>query len=109
MTTIETPHDTGDAAGSGERLPRWELASFFPSLDSREFAVAHEALLADLGRLRTLYDEHEVGTEAVPATVEAIEAVVEGTNEVMEQVRLLGAYLYAHIAADATDDQAAAT
>jgi pepF/M3 family oligoendopeptidase len=108
MPSAEAPSPTDDDAVAADVLPRWDVASLFPSVDSREFALAHEALLADLGRLHALYDDLDVGGDpARPATAEALESVVTATNEVMRQVRLVGAYLYAHIAADATDDRAA--
>jgi pepF/M3 family oligoendopeptidase len=98
----DPPTATADAP------PRWDVTSLFPSVDSRELALAHEGLLADLGRLRALYDDVGVsGNPQHPATPEAIESVVVATNDVMRQIRWLGAYLYAHIAADATDDRAA--
>jgi pepF/M3 family oligoendopeptidase len=92
------------------RLPRWEVASFFPSLDSRELHAAHEGVTADLARLEALYDRHDVrdGPRVAPtlADHEAVAEVLAATNTLMEQVRLVNAYLYAHVSTDARDDAA---
>jgi pepF/M3 family oligoendopeptidase len=98
--------DTAEAA-----LPHWDVRSFFPSVQSREVAVAHEGVVADLARLTALYDRHDVrGGEPRPPTdgdIAAMDEVVEATNLLLEQVRLLGAYLYTFVSTDATDDEAA--
>ena len=41
-------------------LPHWDVSAVFPSLESRELAVAHEGVVADLARLVALYDRHDV-------------------------------------------------
>jgi oligoendopeptidase F len=92
-------------------LPRWDVSSVFPSLTSREFAAAHEALGAAVTRLRALYDEHDVraGEQRAPspADVAALEEVITETNAVLESVRLVNAYLHALVTTDARDDDAA--
>jgi oligoendopeptidase F len=92
------------------RLPHWEVASFFPTLDSRELHAAHEGVTADLARLEALYDRHDVreGPPAAPTTADhrALADVLAATNELLEQVRLVSAYLYAHVSTDARDDAA---
>ena len=91
-------------------LPRWDLTPFFPSLESREFASAHESIGAGVARLTALYDEHDVrGGEALAvddATVRAFETVLAETNDLHEQLRLVGAYLNGFITTDARDDDA---
>jgi oligoendopeptidase F len=97
---------TTDAA-----LPHWDVTSFFPSLEGREVAVAHEAAVADLARLVALYDRLDVrGGDPRPPTeadLAATEEVLEATNALLEQVRTLGAYLFTFVATDATNDRAA--
>ncbi len=99
MTRTETP------------LPHWDLTAFFPALDGREVAVAHEATVADLARLVALYDRHDVrGGECRPPTeadLAAIDEVIEATNALLDQVRTLGAYLAAFVTTDASNDLAA--
>ena len=92
-------------------LPRWDVSNVFPSLTSREFAAAHEALGAAVSRLRALYDERGVrgGDRRAPGPAElaGIDEVIAATNEVLEAVRLLNAYVHALVTTDARDDEAA--
>ena len=92
-------------------LPRWDVSAYFPSLGSRQFAEQQERLGADVDRLGALYDEHDVrgGAELVldDAKVEAFESVVNATNELLEELRLMTAYVHAFVTTDARDEQAA--
>lgn len=66
---------------------------------------------AELERLAAMYDQHGVrGGDRLPLTPETVGAfdeVVAATNGIMEQVRLIGAYLNARLATDARHDEAA--
>jgi len=99
------------APAHAEDVPRWDVTPFFPSLGSRELAAAHEALVADVARLRALYYERSIGggprRELTDADVAAVEAVLPATNELLDRVRLVGSYLYAHTSTDARDAEAA--
>ncbi len=92
-------------------LPHWDVTSLFPSLESREVAVAHEATVADLARLVALYDRHDVrGGEPRPVTdadTPAVDEVIEATNALLDQVRTLSAYLASFVTTDAGNDRAA--
>lgn len=92
-------------------LPRWDVSAYFPSPDSREFAAAQEQLGAELDRLVALYDGHDVRGGSArrldSARVEAFEEVVAATNDLLERLRLLTAYIHAFVATDAGDDLAA--
>jgi pepF/M3 family oligoendopeptidase len=98
--------------GVTDTLPRWDLTPFFESLDSREVSGAVEEVGADVGRLVTLYDEHDIrGGE--PAAVDAdvvasFEAIVAATDDVREKLRTIYAYIAAHVDTDASNDLAAA-
>ncbi len=91
-------------------LPRWDLSDVFPSIGSREFAAAREALGADLTRLTALYDEHDVrggdNKSVDDATVAAFNEVLDETNTALERIRVLSAYLNSFVTTDARDDQA---
>jgi oligoendopeptidase F len=92
-------------------LPRWDVSGVYPSLESREFAVAHEGVEAGIARLVALYDRHDVrGGERVlnDATVAAFEEVLTATNELREATETLEAYVYAFVSTDAGDDRAQA-
>ncbi|CAN5774453.1 M3 family oligoendopeptidase [soil metagenome] len=91
--------------------PRWDTTVLFDGLESRAFAAAHEAATAGVARLRALYDDHGIrGGERrtlTDADVAAAEVIIPATNELLEQLRLVGAYLHAHITTDARDATAA--
>ena len=93
-----------------ESLPRWDLTPFYPSLESRELAGAHEGIGAGVARLTALYDIHDVRdgepVELGDDTIKAFEEVVRETNELQDEVRLVNAYLYAFITTDAHEDRA---
>jgi oligoendopeptidase F len=110
---------------TGADLPHWDVTTIFPALGSRELAVAHEQIVADLARLGSLYDLHDVrGDEdaaqgagatsdengrgpIADADVLAFDEVLTETNRLLEQVRLVGAYLYTFISTDSGNDEAA--
>ena len=89
----------------------WDLTAYFPSLQSREFAAAQERLGADVERMVALYDHHGVrGGCAARSDRRAGDGFVEvldATNDVLERLRLLSAYVSAFVTTDARDDAAA--
>jgi oligoendopeptidase F len=95
-----------------EALPRWDLTPFYPSLESREFAAAHEGIGAAVTRLAALYDEHDVrGGNPVPLdhdTIAAFEEVIAETNELQDELRLVNAFVSGYVTTDARNDEAAA-
>ena len=67
-------------------LPRWSVADVHESFDSRSFTDAMERLGADVGRLSSLFDDHNVRGIA-PRTPtahdgEAADAVIPPFNAV---------------------------
>jgi oligoendopeptidase F len=103
---------TEQSTTNAARLPRWDVADIFPSLESPAFAAAHEGLVASLTRLRGLYDEHGVrgGDPHDPseAEVAGFEQVVDGTNALLDQVRTVTAYISSYVTTDARNDTAQA-
>ena len=93
-------------------LPRWDLTPFFPSIADRSVAAAVEEVAAEVVRLAALYDEHGVRAglrRPVDAEVVAsFEAVVAATEAVRQRLRLVTAYVTAHVDTDAADEEAAA-
>ena len=91
-------------------LPHWDVADIYPAVGSREYESGREALAADITRLAALYDRHDVRRrhDAVvdDGTVAAFDEVVDATNDVMEQVRRLYAYLTSFVSTAATDEAA---
>ena len=92
-------------------LPRWDVSTYFPSLDSREFAAAEEQAGADVARLVALYDRHDVrgGDRVVDeSTVAAFDEVVAATNDLQGLLHRLEAFVVAHVSTDARDAAAQA-
>lgn len=92
-----------------EDLPRWDVSQYFPSLGSKEFAAAHERIGADVERLVALYDQHDVrgGDKMLDdAAVAAFDEVITTTNETLEQLILLSAYVNAFVSTDTRDAEA---
>jgi oligoendopeptidase F len=92
-------------------LPTWNTDRFFPGLDSREFASDREAVVADLGRLQALYDQHDIRGGATRAADEndraAVAEVLTATNDLLERLQTLESYIYAFVSTDADNDLAA--
>jgi len=87
--------------------PRWDLTAFFPSLTSPEFTAAHERLGAGIDRLAALYEERNVRATAEP-DLSAVDEVLDATNAVYDDLRLVNAYVHAFVTTDARDDTAQA-
>jgi pepF/M3 family oligoendopeptidase len=90
-----------------ETFPRWDVTPYFPGLDSPEFAAAHEGLGASIDRLGALYDERGVRATDAP-DLDAVEDVLTATNDLMDELRLVTAYVHAFVSTDARDDRAQA-
>lgn len=94
---------------TADTLPRWDVSSVFPSLESKEFASAHESLGAEIDRLVALYDRHDVrgGDHHLDhEQVAAFEEVVEATNRVLDELRTVQAYVSAFVTTDAGNETA---
>jgi pepF/M3 family oligoendopeptidase len=121
MTTV-------DAAPAGEDLlPRWDLTPLFPTVDGPEVAAAEDALTRAVDELTARYDRHGVrggdapdepdaagaATAAEPTggpdvPVDAFEAVLSATNDVLDRFARLEAFAYGHVSADSGADAAQA-
>ena len=90
--------------------PRWDVSDVFPHLGSRSYAAARESLSAEVTRLAGLYDEHDVRggprRDVDDEVVDAFESVLDATNAVLDQVRLLNAYISSYVTTDAGHDLA---
>ena len=91
-------------------LPRWSVADIHESFDARSFTDAMELLGADVGRLSSLFDKHNIrGTEPRQPTAddaEAADAVINAFNSVAEANNVLGAYVYATVSTDTRHERA---
>ncbi len=92
-----------------DALPRWDLESVFPSVNSPEFAGAVQDATQAVDTLATLFDTHGVDQRS-PApldddTVRAVEGVIGRYNEVLAATRRLEGYLVCLVEADTRDEQ----
>ena len=95
---------------TAERLPRWDLAPFFPGVDSAELDAAVDSALAAIEELERDFAREGVGG-AEPArepSAESFERLLGGLNDTIERVTLVGAYLYLLVTADSRDEAAQA-
>ena len=96
--------------GPVEGLPRWDTDGLFPGLESRQFSFAQENVEASVSRLTAAFDAYGVrGGEPHPATDDdatIVEEILPSLNALSEQMRLVGAYLYAHVATGTDADLA---
>lgn len=91
-------------------LPHWDLDSFFPGPASPEFLAEFQAVVDGLAALERLYDSVGVAAGAsvkAPAAAD-FEAVIQATNQRLEQFEVIEAYLYGLTSADASDEVASA-
>jgi pepF/M3 family oligoendopeptidase len=95
-----------------DTAPRWDLEPIFASVDDRAFTDALENVYAEIDRLGVRYDELDIhgGETRQPTSVDvdALEALLDATNAVQEQLRRLNSFLYALTTTDSRDDRAAA-
>ena len=93
-------------------LPRWDVESIFPSLDSPAYASARRAWRASLDELRALFERHRIGAGAAPASTDAagqaLSEVIAALSSLEESTRRLSTYVSALVATDASDTAAAA-
>lgn len=91
-------------------LPNWDLTPYFPSLESPEFAQALQQFRTDLSNLESLFSSNNIDrTDAPPAEIIApFEKVVLALNQITDDIRLIYAYVNAHVDTDSRDEKAQA-
>ncbi len=93
-------------------LPRWDLTSIFPSLDSPAFRQAFDEVVGGIAELAALCDRHDVRKrptrEVDAATAAAFDEIVARLNALLEKQRTVGAYIYCHVTTDAANEAAQA-
>jgi pepF/M3 family oligoendopeptidase len=99
-------------SGALDRLPRWDMAPIFPSLESDAFGAAFERVVAGIAALRAEYDRLGIRKRddgAVAADVAAaFDDLLRRQNALLEEVRTLAAYVSALVATNSRDDAAQA-
>ena len=72
---------------------------------SPEFAAAHERSAPSIARLGALYDEHGVRATDDARPRRRSTRCSTATNEVLDELRLVNAYVHAFVSTDARDDR----
>jgi pepF/M3 family oligoendopeptidase len=94
-------------------LPRWDVSTVFPGLDSPEFAAGFADIVTHVDQLTVLFDELGVGRlEQTPAVDDAliasVERVITAMNETLAAYRTLSSYIYSFVVTDSRDTTAQA-
>jgi pepF/M3 family oligoendopeptidase len=93
-------------------LPRWDVSTIFPSLDSPEFAAAFEALGREIEALVPHFDELGVrrtdGIQITPELAGRFDQLTNRLNELYQELRVVRSYLGCFVTTDATDEVAQA-
>jgi oligoendopeptidase F len=93
-------------------LPTWSVADVHEGFEARSFLAAKERAGADVDRLITLFDGHDIrATEHRTATADdgaAADAVLTEYNRVAADLDVLGAYIYASVSTDSRNAAAQA-
>ena len=91
-------------------LPRWDMSTVFPSLESPEFRSAFDAAVGEITQLSEMFDRLNVRRRESGAVdagfVAAYETATVALNGLMEQLRTVGAYIACFVTTDAKDDVA---
>jgi len=95
-----------------DSLPRWDVSTVFPGLDSPEFTAASSAHAQSIDKLGTLFDQMQIGyaeeIEVDNDLVERYETAVRSLGDVVEESVTLRGYIYSFVSTDSRDDLAAA-
>ncbi|HZU12606.1 MAG TPA: M3 family oligoendopeptidase [Chloroflexota bacterium] len=93
-------------------LPRWDVSTVFPSLDSPEFRAEYAAVIEGIGELADLFGR--VGIERISrvtvdqGVVDGFETAMSQMADLLERVETLFVYIYCFVATNSKDDAAQA-
>ncbi|PZA06703.1 MULTISPECIES: M3 family oligoendopeptidase [unclassified Meiothermus] len=90
-------------------LPQWDLTPLFSGLDAKDFQAAWDDVRQRIRDLEALMGRHEVGKRAArPSDKAAFREIIDALNGIYEAQTPLGAYLYALVSTEATNEAAQA-
>jgi len=94
-----------------DALPRWDVASIYPALDSREFGRARDQLKKELDSLDQFLSEKRISRSGSvpPGSAEAVNAVsgyLDRMNSVLKRFVTLYTYTYAFTSTDSYNQEA---
>ena len=99
-----------DESSGLDTLPRWSVADLYESLDSRDFRAAVEQARADVDRVTSTFDRHEIRAieprVATDADGQAADEAIAALNELGALLNQLGSYVYATVSTDSRDERA---
>lgn len=98
---------------STSALPRWDVSTVFPSLESPEFANGFADVIRRVDALAALFDTlgvERLNATAAPdeATISRVEQAITALNETLAPYRTLSSYIYSFVATDSRDTLAQA-
>lgn len=95
-----------------DSLPRWDMTTIFPSLESPEFAAAFEHAKREIQALVPLFEQHQVrcreGASEKAPPVRAFEEVTGRLNALYQELQTLRSFINAFVTTDASNDTAQA-
>lgn len=93
-----------------EALPHWDVSGIFPGLDSKEFEAAFSSLVSDIGDLRDLFDQNNVGggepVQVDDRLIALFENIASRLNSLYEDLQTIRAFIYAFVSTDSRDNLA---
>ena len=93
-------------------LPRWDMTTIYPGLDSPEFEEGFAKTVQDIANLAHLFDRYNITGQPFQATglslVQVFERITTHYNSVQEHIRTLTAYINSFILTDSQDELAQA-
>ena len=88
-------------------LPRWNVSTVYPGLESPEFAAGFRETVQAIHDLGALFDAERIERRDSPAidtaTVASFERVIAGYNDVVMRARTLSAYISSFVSTDSRD------
>src|SRR5262249_916329 len=97
--------------GDLDRLPRWDMTTVFPGLESAEFAAALAGVKADIRSLAGLFDARGIragGPGALGEAPAVFDEAIGRINRLFRDLQLVRTYIHCFIATDAAHDTAQA-
>ncbi|MGC4107471.1 MAG: M3 family oligoendopeptidase [Thermomicrobiales bacterium] len=87
-------------------LPRWDMAPYFPSLDSPEFDAALSGIEAQVIAFEEAVATLPAADSGQEAITTAFDAALALMNDITERGTLIGSYIYAFLSTDTRDASA---
>jgi pepF/M3 family oligoendopeptidase len=101
-----------DTTSTTTALPHWDMTTIYPSLESPEFTGAAQALGDHISALTAEFDQrgidHRDSAPLDDATVDALEAITERFNALLDELTEVGTYISSFIATDSRNTAAQA-